>query len=144
MSSVASLASTSSSLSTSGGNVSSNKPSSASSSSSTAVATAQTLSASGGSAAPEPDPIQFSSARELELELASILTLFKGKETEQNWEAREQAFQKLRGVFRGLNVDGNVMMLDSFVSANGIVRELHEVLVKSVKIKKERRRRWIV
>ncbi|KAJ3040043.1 suppressor of tub2 mutation [Rhizophlyctis rosea] len=58
----------------------------------------------GGSAAPEPDPIMVSSERDLEREFANFSAAFAGKETEQNWESRELALQRLRGLCRGNGV----------------------------------------
>ncbi|TPX30268.1 hypothetical protein SmJEL517_g06137 [Synchytrium microbalum] len=55
----------------------------------------------GGTAAPEPDPIMVSSVRELDAEIATITSFFKQKETEENWEDRDVALQKIRGLCRG-------------------------------------------
>ncbi|KAJ3046357.1 suppressor of tub2 mutation, partial [Rhizophlyctis rosea] len=65
----------------------------------------------GGTAAPEPDPIMIHSEKELEKEFATFAATMSGKETEQNWESRELALQRLRGLCRG-----NGVGMEGFVS----------------------------
>ncbi|TPX41650.1 hypothetical protein SeMB42_g01889 [Synchytrium endobioticum] len=77
----------------------------------------------GGTAAATPDPIRVLSARDLDLEISNIASIFKQKETEENWEDRDVALQKVRGLCRGgmADVDG------CSVSVKGLL----ESLVKS-------------
>ncbi|RKP10993.1 clasp N terminal-domain-containing protein [Thamnocephalis sphaerospora] len=49
----------------------------------------------------EPKPVQVHSAKELEQELARIAKLFVGKESDTNWEARDKALVRVRGMLRG-------------------------------------------
>ncbi|KAI9348757.1 clasp N terminal-domain-containing protein [Zopfochytrium polystomum] len=44
---------------------------------------------------------KFASVKELEAEIHQMLALFEGKETEENWVARDKALLRLRGIVRG-------------------------------------------
>ncbi|KAJ3089054.1 suppressor of tub2 mutation [Quaeritorhiza haematococci] len=101
---------------------------------------------SGGTAAPEPEPINLirigfterkvtqqlifdsfrkvASLRDLESEFSNLIAEFRGKETEENWESREQAFQRLRGLVRG-----NAAGMDGFVP---LLKGMVDPLVKSI------------
>lgn len=57
-----------------------------------------------GSSAPEPPKIKINSTHELESEMKIFLAALKGKETEENWESRELALQRLRGIIRGQSI----------------------------------------
>ncbi|KAJ3285668.1 suppressor of tub2 mutation [Borealophlyctis nickersoniae] len=78
----------------------------------------------GGTAAPDPDPIDFLSERELEKEVTEFLETFKGKESEQNWDAREMALQRLRGICRG-----NAINKGCFI---GFLQLMMEPIIKSM------------
>ena len=54
-----------------------------------------------GSELESMDPISFYSAKDVEHEMLSILPAFEGKESEQNWSAREKSINRLRGILRG-------------------------------------------
>ncbi|KAF1807513.1 clasp N terminal-domain-containing protein [Mucor lusitanicus] len=47
------------------------------------------------------DPVQIWSAKDLEAEFNKMLKAYHDKETEFNWEARDQAITRLRGILRG-------------------------------------------
>lgn len=63
-----------------------------------------------GTAAPQPVPLMISSNKELEQEMQEFLSLFQGKETEQNWVNRENMLQKFRCLIRG-----NASQFESFL-----------------------------
>ncbi|KAI8913568.1 clasp N terminal-domain-containing protein, partial [Gorgonomyces haynaldii] len=65
-----------------------------------------------GSSAPDPHPIVLDSEKLLEQELQRFLNAFRGKESEENWQEREHALQRLRAIVRG-----NSMHLDQFYPA---------------------------
>ncbi|KAI8927115.1 clasp N terminal-domain-containing protein [Entophlyctis helioformis] len=56
---------------------------------------------SGGTAASEPTAIMLAYPRDFEAECSIFSQLFNGRETEENWESRERALQRLRGLVRG-------------------------------------------
>ncbi|KAJ8329364.1 suppressor of tub2 mutation [Batrachochytrium dendrobatidis] len=68
---------------------------------SASLSKSQTASSGMGMTAPEPTVIMVNSNRELELECTNLIGIFAGKETEENWEAREVSLQRLRGILRG-------------------------------------------
>ncbi|EPB92703.1 hypothetical protein HMPREF1544_00432 [Mucor circinelloides 1006PhL] len=47
------------------------------------------------------DPVQIWSAKDLEAEFSKMLKAYHDKETEFNWEARDQSITRLRGILRG-------------------------------------------
>ncbi|KAI7899137.1 clasp N-terminal domain-containing protein [Cokeromyces recurvatus] len=51
--------------------------------------------------ASDVDAIQVWSAKELESEFTTFLKAYEDKETEFNWEARDKAIARLRGMLRG-------------------------------------------
>ncbi|TPX58146.1 hypothetical protein SpCBS45565_g08074 [Spizellomyces sp. 'palustris'] len=81
----------------------------------------------GGTAAPDPDPINVGSSKELEMEISAICVLFEGKETEENWKAREEALQRLRGICRGTarHIDGFINYLRP--ASEPITRTMHSL-----------------
>ncbi|KAH9276977.1 hypothetical protein BASA83_000492 [Batrachochytrium salamandrivorans] len=54
-----------------------------------------------GLTAPDPKAIIISHPKEMDQECNTFMAIFEGKETEQNWEARELSLQRLRGLLRG-------------------------------------------
>jgi len=54
-----------------------------------------------GTAAGTPPSIKMNDQKELEHELNALAACFRGKETEENWESRDKALQRLRGICRG-------------------------------------------
>ncbi|KAL7753924.1 suppressor of tub2 mutation [Sorochytrium milnesiophthora] len=50
----------------------------------------------------DPDVVPLHSARDADREFDAICAVFQGKETEDNWEKREQTLQRLRGVLKGI------------------------------------------
>ncbi|TPX62587.1 hypothetical protein PhCBS80983_g00372 [Powellomyces hirtus] len=82
---------------------------------------------SGGTAAPAPVPLDVCSAKEIETEIAAFCTLMEGKETEENWQSREAAIQRLRCICRGNARDfsGFVALLKP--AAEPLARTLHSL-----------------
>ncbi|KND02913.1 uncharacterized protein SPPG_01993 [Spizellomyces punctatus DAOM BR117] len=81
----------------------------------------------GGTSAPDPDPINIGSSKELEMEISAICVLFEGKETEENWKAREDALQRLRGICRGTarHIDGFINYIRP--ATEPITRTMHSL-----------------
>jgi CLIP-associating protein 1/2 len=48
----------------------------------------------------EPKPVQIKSAKELEQEFSKTMKLFQTKETDANWESRDKALLRIRGMLR--------------------------------------------
>ncbi|ORX95061.1 ARM repeat-containing protein [Basidiobolus meristosporus CBS 931.73] len=46
------------------------------------------------------DVVHVYNSKDLENEFSNLATVFKGKETEDNWESRDRAWQRLRGIIR--------------------------------------------
>ncbi|KAG2224308.1 hypothetical protein INT45_012877, partial [Circinella minor] len=68
----------------------------------------------------------FTSAKELDAEFASMQTVFRDKETEHNWEARDKSVTRLRGIIRG---DANEKYHDSFILG---LRQMVDGIIKGV------------
>ncbi|KAJ3153028.1 suppressor of tub2 mutation [Geranomyces michiganensis] len=81
----------------------------------------------GGTQAPTPVPLNVYSAKELETEISTFCTTFEGKETEENWQSREAAIQRLRCLCRGnaRDMHGFVQQLRPAVDA--MARTLHSL-----------------
>ncbi|KAI8826042.1 clasp N terminal-domain-containing protein [Fimicolochytrium jonesii] len=82
---------------------------------------------SGGSTAPTPTPTNVNSLKEAEAEINSCVAIFEGKETEENWQARDAAIQKLRSVCRG-NAKGFPGFVQCFrPAAEALARTVHSL-----------------
>ncbi|KAI9141556.1 hypothetical protein BKA69DRAFT_380603 [Paraphysoderma sedebokerense] len=56
----------------------------------------------GGTLSKDPHPIPISSIRHAESEFNNVQSILEnGKETEENWERRDETLQRLRSVLRG-------------------------------------------
>ena len=74
--------------------------------------------------------VYIASQRDLEHEFRAFLPHFEGKETEFNWQDREKAIFRMRGMLRG-GVDKQYM--DAFVSG---LRGAAEGIIKAVRLRK--------
>ncbi|KAI9279561.1 clasp N terminal-domain-containing protein [Sporodiniella umbellata] len=72
------------------------------------------------------DAVQIDSAKELEHEFTQMLVCFRDKETELNWESREKALGRLRGLLRG---NAPEVYLESLVQG---LRQMTDGIVKAV------------
>ncbi|KAI9498131.1 clasp N terminal-domain-containing protein [Zychaea mexicana] len=75
---------------------------------------------------PDIEAIQFTSAKELDAEVNAMLTVFRDRETEHNWEARDKSVTRLRGVLRG---DSNEKYHDSLILG---LRQMVDGIIKAV------------
>ena len=67
------------------------------------------------------------SARDLEQEFASMLPHFEGKETERNWQPRDKAISRIRGMLKG---DVHIRFPEGFL--HGIRNGMLEASLKTV------------
>ncbi|KAI5120906.1 hypothetical protein M0805_002886 [Coniferiporia weirii] len=68
----------------------------------------------------ETTAVYIASAKDLESEFSQMLKHFEGKETEQNWAARERSIIRIRGMLKG---EAHTRFTDTFLAClkNGIV-----------------------
>ncbi|KAI8883119.1 hypothetical protein K501DRAFT_273002 [Backusella circina FSU 941] len=72
------------------------------------------------------EPVQIWSAKELEAEFNTMLKAYRDKETEMNWEAREKAITRLRGILRG---NASEKYLDTLIP---LMKQMVDGIVKAL------------
>ncbi|KAI7883956.1 hypothetical protein K492DRAFT_205010 [Lichtheimia hyalospora FSU 10163] len=75
---------------------------------------------------PDIEPVQFHSAKELDADFASMLAVYRDKETEHNWEARDKSVTRLRAILRG---DSNEKFHDNLLLG---FRQMVDGIIKAV------------
>ncbi|KAI9310814.1 clasp N terminal-domain-containing protein [Dichotomocladium elegans] len=75
------------------------------------------------------NPVQLHSVKELESEFSAFSNIFRDKESEQNWEARDKAVTRLRGILRGDAYEKfhDALMLHFRQMVDGIIKAMESL-----------------